>query len=167
MRLHSAALAALIFAPTIVIASLQAAAGDEPKQGGVMTLTYKHDISTLDPAIGYDWQNPSMMQALFDGLMDYRPGTFELVPDIAESYTVSGNGKVYTFKLRHGIKFQNGREVTAADFKYSFERILNPKTQSPAQSYFSVIDGADQLIGGKSEHASGLETPDPYTWSFA
>ena len=139
------------------------AAADEAKHGGTMTLTYKDDIATLDPAIGYDWQNPSMMQALFDGLMDYKPGTFELVPDIAETYSVSSDGKTYTFKLRRGVKFQNGREVTAADFKYSFERILNPKTQSPAQSYFSVIDGADQVIAGKSEHASGLQTPDPYT----
>jgi len=139
------------------------AVADEPKQGGTMTLTYKDDIATLDPAIGYDWQNPSMMQALFDGLMDYKPGTFELVPDLADSYAVSNGGKTYTFKLRHGVKFQNGREVTSADFKYSFERILNPKTQSPAQSYFSVIEGADAVIAGKSDHASGLLTPDPYT----
>ena len=57
-----------------------------------MTLTYKDDIATLDPAIGYDWQNPSMMQALFDGLMDYKPGTFELVPGhaVRERPAVSG-----------------------------------------------------------------------------
>ena len=40
-----------------------------------MTVTYKDDVSTLDPAIGYDWQNWSMIKSLFDGLMDYEPGT--------------------------------------------------------------------------------------------
>ena len=50
-----------------------AASAEQPKQGGRMTLTYKDDVSTLDPAIGYDWQNPSLMQAIFDGLMDYKP----------------------------------------------------------------------------------------------
>jgi oligopeptide transport system substrate-binding protein len=163
MRLDKFTLLIAITCLIGVSAACQKANADEPKRGGTMTLTYKDDIATLDPAIGYDWQNPSMMQALFDGLMDYKPGTFQLVPELAESYTVSDGGKTYTFKLRHGVKFQNGREVTAADFKYSFERILNPKTQSPAQSYFSVIEGADQVIAGKSDHASGLLTPDPYT----
>jgi len=83
-------------------AGVHQAGADEPKRGGTMTLTYKDDIATLDPAIGYDWQNPSMMQALFDGLMDYKPGTFQLVPELAESYTVSDGGKTYTFKLRRG-----------------------------------------------------------------
>ena len=45
------------------------------QQGGAMVVTYKDDISTFDPAIGYDWQNWSMIKSLFDGLMDYKPGT--------------------------------------------------------------------------------------------
>ena len=163
MRLNAAAMLVAATLASGLSASMQQVLADEPKRGGTMTLTYKDDIATLDPAIGYDWQNPSMMQALFDGLMDYKPGTFQLVPELAESYTVTDGGKTYTFKLLHGVKFQNGREVTSADFKYSFERILNPKTQSTAQSYFSVIDGADQVIAGKSDHASGLLTADPYT----
>ena len=44
---------------------------DDIKQGGSMIVTYKDDVSTLDPAIGYDWQNWSMIKSLFDGLMDY------------------------------------------------------------------------------------------------
>ena len=41
--------------------------------GGNITVTYKDDVATLDPAIGYDWQNWSMIKSLFDGLMDYEP----------------------------------------------------------------------------------------------
>jgi oligopeptide transport system substrate-binding protein len=142
-----------------------AATAQEAKHGGRMVLTYKDDISTLDPAIGYDWQNPSIMQAIFDGLMDYRPGTFELVPDLAESYTVSDAGRTYTFKLRHGVKFHNGREMTAEDVRYSFERILNPATQSPAQGYFNVIAGSDEFAT-KGGHVSGIALSDPYTVSI-
>ena len=76
-----------------------------PKQGGQMIVAYKDDISTLDPQIGYDWQNWSMIKSLFDGLMDYKPGTTELIPDLAESYDVSPDGLMYTFKLRKGVKF--------------------------------------------------------------
>ena len=55
-----------------------ALAQDTPKQGGEIVITYKDDVATLDPAIGYDWQNWSMIKSLFDGLMDYEPGTTEL-----------------------------------------------------------------------------------------
>jgi peptide/nickel transport system substrate-binding protein len=73
------AVAAAASALTLAAATAQA----EPKQGGEMVVTYKDDISTFDPAIGYDWQNWSMIKSLFDGLMDYKPGTTELIPDLA------------------------------------------------------------------------------------
>ena len=83
-------------AAVALIAAVPALA-EMPKQGGAAVVTFNNDLTTLDPAIGYDWQNPSMMQALFDGLMDYKPGTFQLVPELAENYTVSDGGKTYTF----------------------------------------------------------------------
>jgi ABC-type transport system substrate-binding protein len=101
------------------------------KPGGSITVTYKDDVATLDPAIGYDWQNWSMIKSLFDGLMDYVPGTTTLRPGLAESYEISPDGLVYTFKLRPGVKFHNGREMTAEDVKYSLDRVTNPETQSP------------------------------------
>ena len=58
----------------------------DAKQGGEMIVTYKDDVSTLDPAIGYDWQNWSMIKSLFDGLMDYEPGTSTLRNDLAERF---------------------------------------------------------------------------------
>ncbi len=80
-----------------------------PKQGGAATITFNNDLTTLDPQVGYDWQNWSVIKSIFDGLMDYKPGTTELEPDLAESYTVSDDGLTYTFKLRDGLKFHNGR----------------------------------------------------------
>ncbi|WP_228157967.1 ABC transporter substrate-binding protein, partial [Acinetobacter baumannii] len=117
----------------------------------------------LDPAIGYDWQNWSMIKSLFDGLMDYKPGTTELVKDLAQDYSISDDGTVYTFTLRKGVKFQNGRELKASDVKYSFERTVNPKTQSPGAGFFSSIAGYDDMAAGKSEHLSGVEAVDDYT----
>jgi peptide/nickel transport system substrate-binding protein len=139
------------------------AAADEPRQGGEMVVTYKDDVSTLDPAIGYDWQNWSMIKSLFDGLMDYEPGTTNLVPDLAESYELSEDGLTYTFHLRKGVKFQNGRELTAADIKYSIERAVRPETQSPGAGFFASIAGFEELNSGAADELSGIRTPDDHT----
>jgi hypothetical protein len=115
-------------------------------QGGSIIVTYKDDVSTLDPAIGYDWQNWSMIKSLFDGLMDYEPGTTELMPDLASDYTVSEDGKTYTFTLRQGVKFHNGREMTAEDVKYSLDRVVRPETQSPGAGFFDSIEGSTRCL---------------------
>ena len=138
----------------------------EVKQGGAAVVTFNNDLTTLDPAVGYDWQNWSVIKSIFDGLMDYKPGTTELEPDLAESYTVADDGLTYTFKLRDGIKFHNGRDVTSADVKYSFERAVNPKTQSPGAGYFGMIAGYDDVAGGKATELSGISTPDAKTVVF-
>ncbi|MGH8916018.1 MAG: ABC transporter substrate-binding protein, partial [Acidimicrobiia bacterium] len=143
-----------------------ARAADQPTQGGEMVVTYKADVSTLDPAIGYDWQNWSMIKSLFDGLMDYKPGTTDLMPDLAESYDISKDGKTYTFKLRQGVKFHNGRELTADDLKWSIERAVRPETQSPGQGFFSMIAGFEDVASGKAKELSGIEVVDPYTLRF-
>ncbi|MGE3830664.1 MAG: ABC transporter substrate-binding protein, partial [Parvibaculaceae bacterium] len=142
------------------------AMADAPKQGGAAVITFNNDLTTLDPQVGYDWQNWSVIKSIFDGLMDYKPGTTELEPDLAESYTVSDDGLTYTFKLRPGVKFHNGRPLTPADVKYSLERAVNPATQSPGGGYFSAIEGYDDLAGGKATELSGVRIVDDKTVSI-
>lgn len=143
-----------------------AAFAQDIKQGGSMTVTYKDDVSTLDPAIGYDWQNWSMIKSLFDGLMDYEPGTTDLTPDLAESYEISEDGLTYTFTLRDGITFHNGRALTAADIKYSIDRVVRPETQSPGAGFFGMIDGFDAVQNGEADELSGIEAVDDRTVRF-
>lgn len=133
------------------------------KAGGGIVVTYKDDVATLDPAIGYDWQNWSMIKSLFDGLMDYVPGTTELRPGLASSYEISDDGTVFTFHLRPGVKFHNGREMTAEDVKYSFDRVTNPTTQSPGAGFFGSIKGYDAMADGSASELSGVKVIDPMT----
>ena len=159
-------LRAALVLPIVLPAALGTALAQDAKQGGSMVVTYKDDISTLDPAIGYDWQNWSMIKSLFDGLMDYKPGTTDLVPDLAESYEVAPDGLSYTFKLRKGVKFHNGRELTADDVKWSIERAVQPETQSPGQGFFNMIAGFGDVTSGKAKELSGIQVIDPYTVRF-
>ena len=157
-------LAALLATSALVPAKL--AFADTPTNGGDIIVTYKDDIATLDPAIGYDWQNWSMINSLFSRLVDYKPGTTELGPSLADSYDVSDDGKVYTFKLHPGVKFTNGREVTAADVKWSIERAVNPKTQGPGAGFFHSIVGADKMTAGTAETMDGITAVDDHTVKF-
>ncbi len=137
-----------------------------PQKGGEMTVAYKDDLATLDPAIGYDWTNWPAEKLVFDGLLDYDDST-TVVPRLAESMPqVNSNATVYTFKLRKGVKFTNGRELTADDVVYSITRVLDPKTSSPGSGFFTGIQGAQDFIAGKASSVSGIKALDPYTVQF-
>ncbi|MGR9432901.1 ABC transporter substrate-binding protein [Rhizobium leguminosarum] len=153
-------------ATMVALAPLSVMAEETPKQGGDIVVTYKDDITTLDPAIGYDWVNWSMIKSLYSRLMDYAPGTPNPVPSLAESFTVSPDGLTYTFKLHKGVKFSNGREVVASDVKYSIERAVDPKTQGPGAGFFGAIKGFEDETGGKTTTLAGIETPDDSTVIF-
>ncbi|UGX89153.1 ABC transporter substrate-binding protein [Phyllobacterium meliloti] len=153
-------------ATALLITPLPAWAQETPQQGGDVLITYKDDIATLDPAVGYDWVNWSMIKSLYSRLMDYTPGTPDLIPSLAETFDVSKDGLTYTFKLRKGVKFTNGRELVASDVKYSIERAVNPKTQGPGAGFFSAIKGYEDVSGGKATTLEGIEAPDAATVIF-
>jgi len=160
-RIILAALAAALTMPAAMPVH-----AEEGSAGGSIVVTYKDDIVTLDPAIGYDWVNWSMIKSIFSRLMDYKPGTSELVPSLAESYDISKDGKTYTFKLRKGVKFHNGREVVAQDVKYSIERTNNAKTESPGAGFYDMIAGIEAFKAGKAKEIKGVKVLDPYTVQF-
>jgi oligopeptide transport system substrate-binding protein len=118
---------------------------------------------TLDPAISADTSSHSYVMQIFSGLVRLDQ-ELKIVPDIAESWEESPDGKTYTFHLRHGVKFHNGNEIEAADFKYSWERACDPATGSgTAATYLGDIVGASDMLAGETEEMSGVEVVDEYT----
>jgi len=118
---------------------------------------------TLDPAISADTSSHTYVMQIFSGLvrLDHE---LNIVPDIAESWEKSPDGKIYTFYLRQGVKFHSGREVEAADFKYSWERACDPDTGSgTAATYLGDIVGAKDMLAGKTREIFGVEVIDDYT----
>ena len=132
-----------------------------------VVIAYQNDIATLDPAIGYDWQNWSIIKSLFSRLLDYEPGTTNIVPDLATAMPeISADGKTFTFSLRDDVKFHNGRTLTADDVKYSIERAVNPKTQGPGAGFFGSIVGYDDAAAGKKTDISGIVVNSPTSITF-
>ena len=153
----------------VALVALVLAGGPAPlsaadlKNGGTMTVAYKNEMSSLDPAIGYDGASWNLIKAVFDGLMAYKVGTTDLTPGLAESYAVSPDGLTYTFKLRAGVKFHNGRALTAEDVRYSIDRVVDPKNRSPGQQFFASLVGFDERVKGTSDRVAGLRALDDRT----
>ena len=137
-----------------------------PVSGGTLTVSFKDDLKTLDPAIGYDTDSWSIERQIYNGLLDYKGFTTQLQPDIAADMPkISTDGKTYTFKIRSGVKFSNGRTVTADDFKYSWERMLDPNTAGPMTggSFWGGVHGAQDFYNGAATSISGIKVVDPST----
>jgi len=115
----------------------------------------KTNPTTLDPALIVDVDGARIAAKLYNGLIDFDE---KLSPacDIAESWTISEDGLRYRFKLKKEVKFFNGRRVIASDFKYSFERVLDPSTHSPRTWVLSRINGAKEYMAGTADYVSGI-----------
>ena len=167
-RANTTAMAVLMGGTILLSACGNAATTTEgnPVSGGTLTVSFKDDLKTLDPAIGYDTDSWSIERQIYNGLLDYKGFTTQLQPDIAaEMPKISTDGKTYTFKIRSGVKFSNGRTVTAGDFKYSWERMLDPKTAGPMTggSFWGGVHGAQDFYNGAATSISGIKVIDPST----
>lgn len=132
-------------------------------EGNVLHVAQTAEPTTLDPAQVQDGPTIELMMHVFDGLVQWN-GKNELVPALAEKWETGDGGRTYTFHLRKGVKFHNGRELTADDFVYSLTRSLSPKIASPvAMVYLNDIVGAKEYNQGKATSVGGLSAPDPAT----
>ena len=134
---------------------------DTPTSGGTLKVMFAC-LESFDPVIGD-------CHALFDEVyarlvtLNDNPAA-PVIPDLAESYRLSDDGKTYTFTLRRDLKFSDGSPLSALDFKWSWERALRPDTGSTnARAALGLIDGADDVISGESDQLSGVEIPDDRT----
>ena len=137
-----------------------------PVRGGMLRLIAAEDIRTLDPAIGYDVSSWSFEAMIFQMLVDYDEGT-NIVPSLAQSWEMSDDGRHFDFRLRTDVHFSTGRPMTAADVKYSLERLMRPSIHSPGAEFFRQVEGAADYAAGKATEVSGITTPAPDRVTFA
>jgi len=145
---RSLAAATLILA-TVMTACAPAATGPspsasqaagQPKKGGTLILARAGEVTNLDPHKVPAFTSARVFELVYSYLMrlDENLG---VQPDLAESApTVSADGKTVTVKIRSGVKFHNGDALTSADVKYTFDRIIDPKTAAVARSFFADVE---------------------------
>ncbi len=132
------------------------------KSGGKDPMTFVDvtigDADTFDPALSYDTASGEVIQNIYQTLVFYDgAATDKFVPQLAESWTTSDDGTVWTFNIRQGVKFHEGGDLSASDVAYSFQRgLLQGGYSSPqwllAEPFFGV--GVDDITGLVDDFAS-------------
>lgn len=138
----------------------------EAANGPELRLAQVAEPTTLDPGRVQDGSTIELLMQVYDGLIQWTPES-KLEGALAEKWDVSKDGTVYTFHLRPGVKFHNGRTVTAEDFVYSLTRSLFPEEKEEQQvvgmSYLNDIVGVREYREGKASTVEGLKALDEKT----
>jgi oligopeptide transport system substrate-binding protein len=152
-----------------LVLALLAAPGPAPAQeskASAPTAVYRRPLgnepATLDPARINDVYGRSVAQQIFDGLVEFDQ-TLTIVPALAQYWRASRDGLTWTFILRKGVRFHDGREVSADDVVFSLTRLLDPKIRSTAADLFSNIQGAQDFREGRAPSVRGVTAVDAST----
>lgn len=153
-RLVLAALAAAtLVAPTPAVAA------------NLLRISNMAEPETIDPALATGVPEHRIMANLFEGLYANDPKDLSPVPGVALRHTLSKDGKLYTFTLNPQAKWTNGRQVTADDFVFAWERVLNPKTGAKyAQQLYYLKNGEAYNKGAVTDFKQvGVRAVNPTT----
>lgn len=135
-------------AATVGVSSSPAAsAAAAPRKGGTFVVSASSDPGQLNPAITTAGGTHFAAGSIYNGLVDLDKD-FKPAPDLAESWTVSDDGKTYTFKLAKGVKWHDGVPFTSADVKFTFEQVLlkfHARTKAGVEPVLAGIDIPDDL----------------------
>jgi peptide/nickel transport system substrate-binding protein len=136
-----------------------------PRPGGTLNFVapYDGDLYGLDPHKCTRIQEFLVLMNIYRSLYRWDPDKSMPVLDLATRAEISADGLTYTYHLRPNVKFHNGRQMTADDIIYSYNRIADPKLKSPSVRFVRIIKGAGDVIDGKAPTISGLKKIDDLT----
>lgn len=108
-----------------VVGLPRAVRAETPKD--VLVIGHVAELQTLDPGQAVTISDFRILVNVYDSLLHYKDGSLDVEPGLAESWTVSPDGKLITFNLRKGVKFHDGTDFNAESVKFDFDRVLDPK----------------------------------------
>jgi oligopeptide transport system substrate-binding protein len=134
----------------------------KPPKGQTYRRPLGNDPASIDPARITDFYAVAVANQIFDSLVEF-DAHLNILPSLAQSWSASRNGLVWTFNLRQGVKFHNGREFIADDVVYSLSRFLHPAVRSRRSWFLENVKGADAFQDGTAKELEGIRAMDRYT----
>jgi len=158
---------ACLHAAALTIALAAVGCGRQPRVAvddtNVLRYAMQNKPTRLDPASVEDGDTIDMLMQVFEGLVQWNEKS-EIAPNLAERWDISPDGRTYTFHLKEGVRFHNGRTMTAEDFVYTLTRTLLPETKSTvARTYLGDIVGAEDVLSGRTRSLAGVKALRPST----
>lgn len=111
-----------------------------PFYNGAFTAAMLQNPQGLDPQVNTNTESFQVMLGIFEQLIDYDPSTDKFYPQLIEQMPDISNPLEYTFKLRQGVKFHDGTELTGEDVKYTFDYVLEKGPKAPPYSLYNALD---------------------------
>jgi ABC-type transport system substrate-binding protein len=142
------------------------AGSEAPRDGGTFQWAAGSNVRSLDPHIAYDSLSYQAIRLVYDGLLDYdREGN--LIPSLAKSLPeILNDGKSFRFKIRDGVRFHDGLELTADEISWSLHYMLSKRVGSPGYTFFEALVGVEAYHEGRAERVEGIVVEDPLTLRF-
>ena len=127
----------------------------------ILTIQLGPDVESIDPALNSAVDGANYILFAFDNLLKMDKDG-KVVPGLAEKYEVSDDQLTWTFHLRDGLKWSDGSALTADDFVYSWQRVVDPNVAAPyAQTVLGMVEGYDDAIGRPDADGNTTVDPDP------
>src|SRR5882672_3773356 len=141
---------------SLVAASLNLTGCFHPETPAGLVIINFNDPESLDPAVVVGISEMRITKALFEGLLRLDPKTAEPTPGLAERWSVSADGRVYTFYLRTNAAWSTGELITSEDLLYSWLRALSPATAGDYAGQLFYIKNAEAYYNGKIKDPAGV-----------
>ena len=134
----------LILSSIFGASALSYGASEKPKSGGTVTMAIGKDLTVMNPLARTFSTDKLIRQLMYESLLDLDEKG-DIIPKLAESWEISKDGRVYTFHMRKGVKYHDGKEMTAADAKFAIDYTLNPKNGAYGRQRIITVERAEAV----------------------
>jgi peptide/nickel transport system substrate-binding protein len=127
----------------VAIAAPQAAFAQEPRMGGTLVAAVEGEPTSVDPAFDYDFVSGLATSSITEPLLVFCENDTQLCPNLATEWSVSPDGLVYTLKIRQGVKFHDGTDMTVEDVVFSIDRVRDPELGSYVGWMLAAVESVE------------------------
>jgi ABC-type transport system substrate-binding protein len=128
----------------ILLSLVAVATAQQPKSGGTLRVAWEADITGMDPHLSPGIQSWHVVGNLFNSLLTI-DSELNYIPDLAASWEILENGKVYVFHLRKGVKFHDGTDFDAEVVRWNYQRTIDPEEKAFDAPYYSIVEAVEAL----------------------